>query len=144
MSKGFCLCGFYWYLSYWKLKLRNVLNVLFNLFKVTMMNPLHVNINNAFFMKNNYISQSKIKKWKECRCFTFLHISLTSGLRTAGFLFVLMHSIYYDMLLCLKYIKTIYEVYMYKEYLASHRCLLGKEQSISIAVSDHQHGSSKL
>lgn len=114
MSKGFCLCGFYWYLPHWKLKLRNVLNVLFNLFKVTMMNPLHVNISNAYFMKNNYISQSKIKKWKECHCFTFLHISLTSGLRTARFLFVLMHSIYYDMLLCLKYIKTIYEVYTYK------------------------------
>ena len=41
-----------------------------------MMNPLCVNINNTFSWKIIIFSEANFKKGNECRCFTFLHISL--------------------------------------------------------------------
>lgn len=33
--------------------------------KIAMMTPFHLNINNIYFMKNNYISQNKIVGWQK-------------------------------------------------------------------------------
>ena len=41
-----------------------------------MMNPLCVNINNTFSWKIIIFYEANFKKGNECRCFTFLHISL--------------------------------------------------------------------
>ena len=74
--KSFCLCGFYWYISYQKLRLRNFLNILLNLLKATMMNPLCVNINNTFSWKIIIFSRENLEKRKECHGFILLPTSL--------------------------------------------------------------------
>lgn len=60
---------------------------------------------------------AKISKTKIVRRWYIFTIYQMSDLKTAGFSYLLLHTLYYDVFFCLKYMKT---------NLATNRCLKGE------------------